>query len=217
MPHSYPTRATSGRAEPAWRPETGLDDAEPVDAAKMPLTYASAMAAATPLVRWWARLQVIGQDLLPASGATVLMVNHDSALDPVVGRILTPHRSPTGTEILVPRGACRPARRRRTARRSRRRMCPPPNRNSDLRPSTPNAPATPAPLETPHLQNHVRRLHDVPRPSISEQGRRAGATYPVAAAMTRGPNCRHPSRWATNGPTCREAVRRWRSSVSATT
>ena len=50
----------------------------------MPLTYANVMAAATPVVRWWGRLQVIGQDLLPASGPTVLMANHDSAWDPLV-------------------------------------------------------------------------------------------------------------------------------------
>ena len=50
----------------------------------MPRTYTCVMAAATPVVRWWGRLQVIGHDLLPASGATVLMVNHDSAWDPLI-------------------------------------------------------------------------------------------------------------------------------------
>jgi 1-acyl-sn-glycerol-3-phosphate acyltransferase len=55
-----------------------------VHAAKVPLTYATVMIVATPVVRWWGRLEVIGQDLLLASGPTILMVNHDSAWDPVV-------------------------------------------------------------------------------------------------------------------------------------
>ena len=50
----------------------------------MPLTYAAVMIAATPVVRWWGRLEVIGRDLLPATEPTILMVNHDSAWDPVI-------------------------------------------------------------------------------------------------------------------------------------
>jgi 1-acyl-sn-glycerol-3-phosphate acyltransferase len=50
----------------------------------VPLTYRAVMAVSTPIVRWWARLDVIGLDLLPASEPTVLMVNHDSAWDPIV-------------------------------------------------------------------------------------------------------------------------------------
>jgi 1-acyl-sn-glycerol-3-phosphate acyltransferase len=42
------------------------------------------MAVATPVVRWWGRLDVVGLDLLPADAPTILMVNHDSAWDPVV-------------------------------------------------------------------------------------------------------------------------------------
>lgn len=42
------------------------------------------MACATPIVRWWGRLQVVGLSLLPLQGPTLLMVNHDSAWDPVV-------------------------------------------------------------------------------------------------------------------------------------
>lgn len=48
------------------------------------LTYRAVMAFAAPIVRWWGRLQVIGLSLLPADGPTLLMVNHDSAWDPVV-------------------------------------------------------------------------------------------------------------------------------------
>lgn len=48
------------------------------------MTYRTVMVLATPVVRWWGRLEVVGQDLLPASGPTVLMVNHDSAWDPLV-------------------------------------------------------------------------------------------------------------------------------------
>ncbi len=46
--------------------------------------YRTVMALATPVVRWWGRLEVAGLDLLPATGPTVLMVNHDSAWDPLV-------------------------------------------------------------------------------------------------------------------------------------
>ena len=64
--------------------QTRLGNAEPVHAAKVPLTYAVVMIAATPVVRWWGRLQVTGHELLAASGPTILMANHDSAWDPVV-------------------------------------------------------------------------------------------------------------------------------------
>lgn len=42
------------------------------------------MAFATPVIRWWGRLSVVGLSLLPLEGPTLLMVNHDSAWDPVV-------------------------------------------------------------------------------------------------------------------------------------
>lgn len=42
------------------------------------------MAFATPIVRWWGRLSVVGLGLVPPHGPTLLMVNHDSAWDPVV-------------------------------------------------------------------------------------------------------------------------------------
>jgi 1-acyl-sn-glycerol-3-phosphate acyltransferase len=61
--------------------------AEPV-----PLTYTSVMHGATPIVRWWGRLEIIGQDLLPATGPTILMANHDSAWDPVVVGLAVRHR-----------------------------------------------------------------------------------------------------------------------------
>lgn len=48
------------------------------------LTYRLVMAFATPIVRWWGRLQVVGLSLLPIEGPTLLMVNHDSAWDPLV-------------------------------------------------------------------------------------------------------------------------------------
>jgi 1-acyl-sn-glycerol-3-phosphate acyltransferase len=48
------------------------------------LTYRLVMALATPIVRWWGQLDVVGLSLLPADGPTVLFVNHDSAWDPIV-------------------------------------------------------------------------------------------------------------------------------------
>jgi 1-acyl-sn-glycerol-3-phosphate acyltransferase len=51
------------------------------------------MAVATPVVRWWGRLEVIGKDVLPASGPTLIMGNHDSAWDPlIVGVAALPQR-----------------------------------------------------------------------------------------------------------------------------
>lgn len=42
------------------------------------------MAIATPFVRWWGRLDVVGLDHLPPHGPTILMANHDSHWDPLV-------------------------------------------------------------------------------------------------------------------------------------
>lgn len=52
--------------------------------AEVPVTYVTVMIVATPVVRWWGRLEVIGHDLLATGGPTILMANHDSAWDPVV-------------------------------------------------------------------------------------------------------------------------------------
>jgi 1-acyl-sn-glycerol-3-phosphate acyltransferase len=54
---------------------------------KVPFVYAAVMFVATPIVRWWGRLTVVGADLLPATGPTILMVNHDSHWDPVVAGV----------------------------------------------------------------------------------------------------------------------------------
>lgn len=42
------------------------------------------MALARPMVSWWGRLEVVGLSALPESGPVLMMVNHDSAWDPVV-------------------------------------------------------------------------------------------------------------------------------------
>jgi 1-acyl-sn-glycerol-3-phosphate acyltransferase len=46
-------------------------------------TYHAAMAACTPIVRWWGRLQVSGLEHLPESGPVLLAGNHDSYWDPI--------------------------------------------------------------------------------------------------------------------------------------
>jgi 1-acyl-sn-glycerol-3-phosphate acyltransferase len=46
--------------------------------------YRVVIALAAPVVRWWGRLEVIGEQVMPASGATLLLANHDSAWDPLV-------------------------------------------------------------------------------------------------------------------------------------
>ncbi len=58
----------------------------------LPWAYALVMAAGTPVVRWWGRMQVVGLEHVPTSGAVVLMVNHDSAWDPVVVGIAAARR-----------------------------------------------------------------------------------------------------------------------------
>ncbi|MDT4938473.1 MAG: 1-acyl-sn-glycerol-3-phosphate acyltransferase [Pseudonocardiales bacterium] len=50
----------------------------------VPRTYRLVMAVSTPVVRWWGRLEVDGEQLVPVGGPTILMVNHDSAWDPIV-------------------------------------------------------------------------------------------------------------------------------------
>ena len=56
------------------------------------LTYRIVMAFATPFVKWWGRLQVVGLSLLPAHGPVLLMVNHDTAWDPLVVGVAAPRR-----------------------------------------------------------------------------------------------------------------------------
>jgi 1-acyl-sn-glycerol-3-phosphate acyltransferase len=46
-------------------------------------TYRFAMAACTPAVRWWGRMEVSGLEALPADGPVLLAGNHDSYWDPV--------------------------------------------------------------------------------------------------------------------------------------
>jgi 1-acyl-sn-glycerol-3-phosphate acyltransferase len=59
----------------------------------VPLAYRVVMMIATPIVRWWGRLEVVGAQVLPASGPAVLIANHDSAWDPlVVGVAAMPRR-----------------------------------------------------------------------------------------------------------------------------
>ena len=42
------------------------------------LTYRAAMAVCVPLVGWWGRSQVEGLEVLPRSGPTLVVANHDS-------------------------------------------------------------------------------------------------------------------------------------------
>lgn len=53
-------------------------EAEPTTGA-----YRFAMAACSPIVRHWGRLEVSGLEHLPESGSTLLVGNHDSRWDPV--------------------------------------------------------------------------------------------------------------------------------------
>ena len=55
-----------------------MDSSEPFT-----LTYRAAMAVCVPLVNWWGRLQVEGLEVLPRSGPTLVVANHDSQTDPL--------------------------------------------------------------------------------------------------------------------------------------
>ena len=46
-------------------------------------TYRFVMAVLAPVIRWWGRLEVAGEEHLPTSGPTLLVGNHDSYWDPV--------------------------------------------------------------------------------------------------------------------------------------
>lgn len=45
--------------------------------------YRAVLLTATPIVRWWGRLEVVGADLIP-DGPVLLVCNHDSHWDPVI-------------------------------------------------------------------------------------------------------------------------------------
>jgi 1-acyl-sn-glycerol-3-phosphate acyltransferase len=65
--------------------------ADPVE--KFTLAYRAAMAATTPAVRWWGRLEVTGLEHMPEHGPVLLAGNHDSYWDPVaVGIAARPKR-----------------------------------------------------------------------------------------------------------------------------
>ena len=57
----------------------------------MSLAYRIVMIAATPVVRWWGRLEVIGSDVLP-EGPLMVLANHDSYWDPLVVGVAAFHR-----------------------------------------------------------------------------------------------------------------------------
>lgn len=50
----------------------------------MTRTYRAVMAVATPIVRHWGRLEVVGLEHLPTDGPVLAVGNHDSYWDPVV-------------------------------------------------------------------------------------------------------------------------------------
>jgi 1-acyl-sn-glycerol-3-phosphate acyltransferase len=56
------------------------------------LMYRVVMWLATPIVRWWGRLEVVGAEVLPLSGPIMLVANHDSHWDPVIVGVAANHR-----------------------------------------------------------------------------------------------------------------------------
>jgi 1-acyl-sn-glycerol-3-phosphate acyltransferase len=64
------------------------------DAVRVSGMYRVVMLLVTPILRWWGRLEVVGLELLPASGPTVVIGNHDSNWDPLVVGVAAMHRRP---------------------------------------------------------------------------------------------------------------------------
>lgn len=64
-------------------PEQDDADRSAATAEQVSRTYRVAMAACRPLVSGWGRLEVSGQDALPASGPLLIAGNHDSYFDTV--------------------------------------------------------------------------------------------------------------------------------------
>jgi 1-acyl-sn-glycerol-3-phosphate acyltransferase len=58
------------------------------------LVYRAAMLLASPIVRGWGRLDVVGADLVPPSGACLIVGNHDSNWDPLVVGVALRRRRP---------------------------------------------------------------------------------------------------------------------------
>ena len=56
------------------------------------LTYRVAMAVCVPLVSMWGRLKVDGIEVLPRSGPTLVVANHDSQTDPIAVGVAARHR-----------------------------------------------------------------------------------------------------------------------------
>lgn len=50
---------------------------------KLTPAYRAVMAAATPIVRWWGRMEVSGVEHIPESGPLLIVANHDSYWDPI--------------------------------------------------------------------------------------------------------------------------------------
>ncbi len=59
-------------------------------------TYRVVMILVWPIVRLWGRLEIVGADVLPASGPTLLLVNHDTAWDPLVVGVAAMRRRQIG-------------------------------------------------------------------------------------------------------------------------
>jgi 1-acyl-sn-glycerol-3-phosphate acyltransferase len=55
-------------------------------------TYSAAMTVCSPIVRGWARLEVLGLESVPAEGPVLLACNHDSYWDPVAIGVATLRR-----------------------------------------------------------------------------------------------------------------------------
>jgi len=60
---------------------------------RLPPAYRIALAACTPTVRWWGRMEVEGLEHLPLDGPVLLAGNHDSYWDPLsIGIAALPRR-----------------------------------------------------------------------------------------------------------------------------
>jgi 1-acyl-sn-glycerol-3-phosphate acyltransferase len=61
---------------------------------RLPPAYRAVMIGATPIVRWWGRLEVENAELVPENGPLLMAANHDSYWDPVAIGMAAQRRRP---------------------------------------------------------------------------------------------------------------------------
>lgn len=70
-----------------------------MNARRVPLVYRLVMIVATPIVRWWGRLQVGGAELIEGPEPLLMFANHDSHWDPLVVGLAAQGQAADGRQV----------------------------------------------------------------------------------------------------------------------